>query len=115
VPELLIVVLAVLGLIALVALPAPWAIYGGVALTWVSLVAGITAGAVYHVILARALRSGPGDARPAGWWWHPTRHHSAVPESRRPAMLRWFHAGAAGFVGCIAGAAMFITGVLRAW
>ena len=106
--ELVLVVVLLVGLAGLAVMPALWGFYGGAAVTAFSLVLGTIAGIGYHVLLARCLGS-----LPRGWWWNPTIHHDELPESARDRVLRWFYAGAAGFVGCMVGMVMVVTGALK--
>jgi hypothetical protein len=69
---------------------------------------GVPAGAMYHLWLWRAVR--PSGHR---WWLHPTGLHGQLSDSDRPAVMRWFKVGAAGFLLALVGCAMVAVGALR--
>jgi hypothetical protein len=106
--ELAVVAVVVVGLVALALLPATWALWGGAVVTLGSLLVGTLAGIGYHVMLARAL-----GGLPSRWWWNPTPHHDDLSDEHRGRVMRWFHTGAAGFLGCMLGLAMAITGLAK--
>lgn len=97
------------GLVVLAIVPGPWAILGGLGLTGTALLVGLGAGAMYHLALHGALRSD----LPAGWIWNPTAHHGRLDAEAAARVMPWFYAGAAGFLGCIAGAALLVSGLLK--
>lgn len=107
------VALVVGGLVAVPALVTvvPWEItFGiGVALISIGMAVGVPAGALYHLKLWRALRPG------AGWWLHPTGLHARLTVGDRPAVMRWFKVGAAGFVIALGGCALVAVGALRSY
>lgn len=82
----------------------------GAAAIALGLAAGIPAGIAYHLALSRALAAG--GAVPPRWWWHPTRLHGSIPETRRRSVMPWFHAGAVGFLLALAGCILVLAAVL---
>ncbi len=76
----------------------------GAVLLLLGLGVGVPAGACYHVLLGREL-SRCGQRQPR-FWLNPTSFHAHLPANGRGRVLRWFYAGAAGFVlslvGCVA-------------
>ncbi len=107
--------LVALLLVALVGVPAlfvalPWdATFGlGLVLVALGMGVGVPAGALYHVRLWRALR--PAGAR---WWLNPTGLHGRLDTAARPAVLRWFRVGAAGFLLAMLGCALAFVGAYR--
>lgn len=81
----------------------------GVGAIGLGLAVGVPAGVVYHLKLHRALSVGRVAAR--RWWWNPTGYHDRVPDRERQSMMRWFRAGAAGFLVAIAGCVLVLAAV----
>lgn len=110
--ELGVVGLLLAGLVAVPTLFAvvPWEITFGVGagLIGLGMLIGVPAGAMYHLWLWRAVK-------PAGrgWLLHPTGLHGQLSDGDRPAVMRWFKLGAAGFLLAIVGCAMVAVGALR--
>ncbi|MCI0571567.1 MAG: hypothetical protein L0Y66_12495 [Myxococcaceae bacterium] len=68
---------------------------------------GMPTGALYHVLLARALRRRA--ALPRGWYWQPIRLHGALLPDERIWVLFWCGAGATGFLLIVLG--LLVVGV----
>lgn len=74
------------------------------------LAVGVPAGIVYHVKLHRALSAvGAVERR---WWWNPTIYHERVADQARRSMMRWFRAGAAGFLVAVSGCVLVLAAVM---
>jgi hypothetical protein len=84
--------------------------FSGAGAIALGLAAGVPAGVVYHLKLFREL-AGQGRAEP-GWWWRPTSYHESLSAAARPGIMRWFRAGAAGFLAAIAGCALVLAALL---
>lgn len=72
---------------------------------------GLPAGAGYHLLLARAL--GAAGRLERRWWLRPTSFHAALAAADRRRILRWFRAGAAGFLLVAAGCALLFVLTMR--
>jgi hypothetical protein len=72
---------------------------------------GLPAGIGYHVLLWRGL--GAVGRRERRWWLRPTRCHDALAAADRRRVLRWFRAGAAGFLLVAAGCALLFVVTMR--
>ncbi|HEY6001160.1 MAG TPA: hypothetical protein VI078_17890 [bacterium] len=82
----------------------------GAAAVLIGMLAGVPAGVVYHVLLFRSLSEI--GILPRRWWWHPTTLHDRLPEAARRRLMRWFRAGAAGFVLAMIGCGLILGAVL---
>jgi len=71
---------------------------------------GIPSGLYYHMLLYRALR-GRGEI-PAGWWISPSRYHVRLSDAEKRLVLRWFFLGGLGFLLCITGGILAISGMI---
>lgn len=83
-----------------------WLVVGG-------MLFGVPTGAVYHVLLRRALLKA--DALPERWWLQPTSLHGRLPPEQRFWVLGWCFLGAAGFVVTVIGCVAVGIGALRAF
>ena len=72
---------------------------------------GLPAGIGYHVVLSRAL--GTIGRRERRWWLRPTRFHDALAAADLRRILRWFRAGAAGFLLVAAGCVLLFVVTMR--
>jgi hypothetical protein len=102
--ELLIVLALVVCALLAAAIPWPSLFMAGVMTTAAGLVFGVATGFWYHVALARALAA-VSALRPR-WWLRPAAFHQRLDAASRPDVMRWFYAGAAGFVITVIGLAL---------
>jgi hypothetical protein len=49
---------------------------------------------------------------PAGWWISPSRYHARLNDPERRHVLRWFFLGGVGFLLCIAGGMLALSGMI---
>lgn len=79
-------------------------LYGAAGLSLFGCLLGFPFGAAYHLVLRRELlRLGP---LPAGWIWHPTRHHAQLDDASRARIRPLFSLGALGFLLIMLGAGL---------
>jgi hypothetical protein len=74
------------------------------------IIEGIPTGFYYHVVLYRLLhRRG---RLPAGWWISPSQYHVHLTEEEGRQVRRWFFLGGLGFLLCIVGGMMALSGMV---
>jgi len=73
------------------------------------IVEGIPAGLYYHVVLYRLLH--PRGRLPPGWWISPSQYHVHLTEEEGRRVRRWFFLGGIGFLLCILGGLMALSGM----
>lgn len=81
----------------------------GLALLAFGLLVGIPAGLYYHVVLYRIL--GPQGRLPPRWWLSPSTYHVHLEEEEARRIRRWFVLGGVGFLCCLAGGALALSGL----
>lgn len=70
---------------------------------------GIPTGLYYHIVLYRLLhRRGQ---LPPGWWIYPSQYHVHLTETEGRRVRRWFFLGGLGFLLCIIGGMMALSGM----
>jgi hypothetical protein len=74
------------------------------------IIEGIPSGLYYHILLYRVFRS-RGEI-PAGWWISPSRYHARLNDLEKQVVLRWFFLGGLGFLLCIAGGILALSGMI---
>jgi hypothetical protein len=74
------------------------------------IVEGIPSGLYYHILLYRVFRS-RGEI-PAGWWISPSRYHARLSDPEKRVVLRWFFLGGLGFLLCITGGVLALSGII---
>jgi hypothetical protein len=83
----------------------------GLYLSVAGFVIGLPTGAVYHVVLWRALKQLP-DGVPKGWIWNPIAHHHRLPRHALRRVHPWFFCGGFGFVVISAGLVMMVLAMI---
>ena len=82
----------------------------GVLILAAGIIEGIPTGLYYHLILYRLLhRRGK---LPPGWWISPQQYHVHLTEEEGRRVRRWFFLGGAGFLLCVAGGVLAISGMI---
>ncbi len=71
---------------------------------------GIPTGLYYHIVLYRLLHSR--GRLPSGWWISPSRYHVYLTEEEGHRVRRWFFLGGIGFLLCIIGGLMALSGMV---
>jgi hypothetical protein len=74
------------------------------------IVEGIPTGLYYHIVLYRLLH--PRGRLPPGWWISPSRYHVHLTEEEARRVRRWFFLGGIGFLLCIIGGLMALSGMV---
>lgn len=91
----------------------PWLelLRGGAYLIAVGVLLSMLGGAVYHLMLYRALN--PRGALRRGWYWNPTALHPALRTEERGLVLPWFYFGASALGLTLLGCAAVLMSVMR--
>ncbi|HEY5595472.1 MAG TPA: hypothetical protein VIL61_10030 [Nitrospiria bacterium] len=74
------------------------------------MIEGIPTGLYYHIVLYRLLH--PRGRLPPGWWISPSRYHLHLTEEEGRRVRRWFFLGGMGFLLCIMGGLMALSGMV---
>ncbi len=74
------------------------------------IIEGIPAGLYYHVILYRLLHHR--GHLPPRWWLSPFQYHVHLTETEGRRVRRWFFLGGIGFLLCIIGGLMALSGLV---
>ncbi len=74
------------------------------------IIEGIPTGFYYHVVLYRLLHHR--DQLPPGWWISPSQYHVHLTEEEGRRVRRWFFLGGLGFLLCIVGGMMALSGMV---
>ncbi|HET6464460.1 MAG TPA: hypothetical protein VFH55_02470 [Nitrospiria bacterium] len=82
----------------------------GLIILTVGIIEGIPTGLYYHVILFRLLR--PRGQLPPGWWISPGQYHVHLSDEESRRVRRWFFLGGLGFLLCIAGGILALSGMV---
>jgi hypothetical protein len=105
---LILIGLAVLGWIVSLGLSSTALVQIGLIILALGLAEGVPTGLYYHYLLFRKLRqNGPPPPR---WWLSPTQHHAALGETDRKHVVYWFFLGGAGFMLCLVGGLLALSG-----
>ncbi|HUK55549.1 MAG TPA: hypothetical protein VLY20_02715 [Nitrospiria bacterium] len=73
------------------------------------IIEGIPAGLYYHVVLYRLLH--PRGQLPSGWWISPVQYHVYLTAEETRRVRRWFFLGGFGFLLCILGGILALSGM----
>jgi hypothetical protein len=82
----------------------------GLSVLTAGIVEGIPTGFYYHIVLYRLLR--PRGKLPPGWWISPSQYHVHLNPEEARQVRRWFFLGGMGFLLCIAGGVMALSGIV---
>ncbi|MBI3810726.1 MAG: hypothetical protein HY283_00760 [Nitrospirae bacterium] len=113
--ELTLVILTVTAVLAVqwmmqISFPASTLTDLGLFILAAGIIEGIPTGLYYHVVLYRLLhRRG---RLPSGWWISPSRYHVHLTEMEGRRVRRWFFLGGLGFLLCMVGGLMALSGVM---
>lgn len=99
-------------LLALALSPPGWLVAGGLGMASLGLLVGIPAAVLYHWHLHAVLK--PRGQLPRHWIWNPTSLHDRLTTDDRRRINPSLYTGASGFVACVAGLILAVTGLLRA-
>ncbi|MEK6683574.1 MAG: hypothetical protein AABY46_02840 [Nitrospirota bacterium] len=73
------------------------------------IIEGIPTGLYYHIVLYRLLR--PRGQLPPGWWISPSQYHVHLTEEEGRRVRRWFFIGGLGFLLCMVGGILALSGM----
>jgi hypothetical protein len=81
----------------------------GLAVLAAGIIEGIPTGLYYHIVLYRLLH--PRGRLPPGWWISPSQYHVHLTEEEGRRVRRWFFLGGLGFLLCIIGGVVALSGM----
>ena len=99
-------------LLALALAPPGWLLGTGLLMAGLGLLVGIPAAVLYHWHLHAVLK--PRGQLPRHWIWNPTSLHDRLTADDRLRINPSLYTGAGGFVACVAGLILAVTGLFRA-
>jgi len=82
----------------------------GLIILTVGIIEGLPTGLYYHVILFRLLH--PRGLLQPGWWISPVQYHVHLSDEEGRGVRRWFFLGGLGFLLCIAGGILALSGMV---
>ncbi len=109
---LVVIALSTVGIVGLLASTFSYGVVTVIGFTTliVGLVLGVPTGLWYHVVLYRFVASRV--SVPSRWWLSPSNLHRHLTDDEERHIRPWYRIGGVGFVLCVAGGVLAISGLL---